>query len=179
MGQCTTLKVLLWDWQSILLITNAEITNTNGKVWSHMQIDKSGRGIGIPSEFKLGNDYEIDIFRRNKVTLLTVSYSTFSDSAVETFLSEIPPCLNKLTVRPILNPLKWILWSRLIGLRENSFAIFGDVPGSIEVFGMENKYAGYVFLIDAFGAIRWKAAGPATPQELLELHNTIKTLTDS
>lgn len=111
------------------------------------------------------------------MTLLAVSYSTFSDPAIETFIKEAPENLAKLIVRPVLNPVKWILWSKLIGgSRENSFSIFGDLPGSIEVFGMENKYAGYAFLIDAFGAIRWKAAGPATPEELKEFHKTIKML---
>ena len=142
-----------------------------------MKIDKSIRN--VPLELKFGNDMAIDIFRRNKATLLAVSYSTFADPAIESFLSETPSTVSKVILRPVLNPLKWILWSKLIGPRGNSFLLFGDVPGSIDVFGMENKYAGYAFLIDASGSIRWKAAGPPSSDELIEFHCAIKAITSS
>lgn len=58
------------------------------------------------------------------------------------------------------------------------FSIRGDVPQSVEVFGMENKYAGYVFLVDSCCQIRWKAAGIATGEELEEYKCVIKNLTE-
>lgn len=104
-------------------------------------------------------------------------YSSFSDPAIASFLSEYPSNLPKVVIRPILNPLKWIIWSKLIVADENSYTIRGDVPGAIDIFGMENKYAGYVFLIDSFGNIRWKAAGMATLEEINEFKNMLKMLT--
>lgn len=53
----------------------------------------------------------------------------------------------------------------------------GDIPSAIDVFGMENKYAGYIYLIDSDGVIQWKAAGPATNNEIEVLSERIKHLT--
>lgn len=155
-----------------------EITNTNGKVWMNSDTPHiSSTFQTVPRDMKLGNDFAFDVFRRNKVTLLAVSYSTFADPAIDTFLAATDiQDIHKIIIRPILNPLKWLLWSKLIAPRSDSFAIFGDVPGAVDVFGMENKYAGYVFVVDSDGKIRWKAAGPATPAELLDLNATINKL---
>lgn len=149
---------------------------TDGKVWDDgmQKFDKSIQS--VPSEFKIKNESVAEIFKRRNLTVLAVSYSTFSDSAVDSFISQVPPEIPKLIVRPVLNPLKWILWSKFINSENDSVVIFGDVPGSIDVFGMENKFAGYVFLIDKMGIIRWRAAGRATEDELKEFLKVIKTL---
>lgn len=151
--------------------------NTDGKVWNK-DLSEANKSIkAIPTDFKIGNIKTSEMFRKNGATLLAVSYSSFSDPVIASFLSESPTNLPKLIVRPILNPLKWIIWSKLLDSKEDSYTIRGDLPGAIDVFGMENKYAAYVFLIDSFGSIRWKAAGMATPQEINELKNTFKLLT--
>ena len=168
-----------------------EITNTNGKVWNFPNAKIIGQGESlslslsssssssfktIPNNFFIGDSRGLDIFSRNPVTLLAICYSSFSDSAIESFISKRPESLPYITIQPILNPLKWMLWSKLISKRENSFAIRGDIPEAIEIFGMENKYAGYVFLVDSLGQIRWKAAGVATDEELKQYQEIIKML---
>lgn len=144
-------------------------------MWNSIK-EQDGQIKAIPRNFNLDGISAMELFRKNRFTLMAVSYSTFSDPAIESFLSASPEKLPKIIVQPILNPLKWILWSKLIISKKNSFSIRGDIPGAIDVFGMENKYAGYVFLIDSFGAILWKAAGMATPEEIEELHKKLKQL---
>ena len=152
------------------------MTDTNGKVWKvGTEQDKLGKC--VPEEFKIGNENAKEIFSHNRATLLAVSYSTFSDPVIESFISACPSNLPQIVIRPILNPVKWLLWSKLITCKSNSYSIRGDLPGAIDVFGMENKYAGYVFLIDSVGKIRWKAAGTATTEEITELETKFKQLT--
>ena len=152
--------------------------NTEGKVWGPCSNSQ------LPTTTIIDFDLEIDkkttkasdLFRRNPLTLLAVSYSSFSDPAIESFLSinkNNKDSLPELVIKPILNPIKWILWSKLIQRSEKSFAIWGDLPGADEIFGMENKFAGYVFLIDSFGKIKWKAAGVATVDELKSFNAAI------
>lgn len=153
--------------------------STEGKVWKHTilsksEFDKSPKH--IPANLKIGNIPAIEFMRKNKATILAVSYSSFSDPAIESFLDSVPTSVPRITFQPILNPLKWILWSRLLSKKRDSIVHRGDLPSAIEIFGMENKYAGYIFLIDSSGLIRWKAAGPATPEELEELKDKINFL---
>lgn len=162
--------------------------NTDGKVWNHPKLSKSTSyalnsavPTFIPVDFKINKKATaMDIFRQNTLTLLGVSYSSFSDPAIESFVEAAAFNSNfcnvklpKLIIKPILNPLKWLLWSQLIPATENSFTIWGDIPFAIEIFGMENKFAGYVFLIDSHGMIKWKAAGVATANELKSFNATI------
>lgn len=152
--------------------------NTEGKVWKHATLsnfDKSPKT--IPANMKIGKVPAIEFMRKNKATILAVSYSSFSDPAIESFLDSVPNSVPRIIFQPILNPLKWILWSRILLKKSNSIVHRGDLPSAIEIFGMENKYAGYIFLIDSSGLIRWKAAGPATAEELEELKDKIKLLT--
>ena len=154
--------------------------NTEGKVWNNMafpesQCEKSFKT--IPENLKIGEIPAIELVNRNKATILAVSYSSFSDAAIESFLGSISSNVPKIIIQPILNPLKWIVWSKLLSKKNDYFVIRGDLPKSIETFGMENKYAGYIFLIDSSGIIRWKAAGPADEEELKQLQEQIKNLT--
>lgn len=150
---------------------------TEGKVWSlKVNEDRIEKVQVVPTEFKIGSYRALDLFRLNKITILAVSYSSFSDPVIDSFLALIPSNIPRIIVQPILNPLKWILWSKLIAKNKDHYTIRGDVPSAIDVFGMENKYAGYVFLIDAKGMIQWKAAGPATANETEELVKKIKVL---
>lgn len=151
---------------------------TEGKVWSSKSIEGQANKIKtVPAEFNIERNRALDIFRLTKATILAVSYSSFSDPVIESFLTAIPPSIPKIIVQPILNPLKWILWSKLMTKGQDYYTIRGDIPSAIDVFEMENKYAGYIFLIDSHGAIQWKAAGPATTKELAELTEKIKALT--
>ena len=151
---------------------------TDGKVWSLKPIEEQFGNLKIvPKEFKICGKCALDMFRLNKFTIMAVSYSSFSDPVIDSFLALIQPNFPRIIVQPILNPLKWILWSRLIKKGKDYYMIRGDIPSAIDVFGMENKYAGYVFLIDSKGTIQWKAAGPATAKETEELSEKIKTLT--
>ena len=155
--------------------------NTEGKVWNNMAAfpeshpDKSFKT--IPENLKIGKIPVIELVSGNKATILAVSYSSFSDAAIESFLGSISSNVPKIIIQPILNPLKWIVWSKLLSKKNDYFVIRGDLPKSIETFGMENKYAGYIFLIDSSGVIRWKAAGPADEEELKQLQEQIKILT--
>lgn len=157
---------------------------TEGKVWINMTSSESQTGKSlktIPGDLKIGEIPVIELVNRNKATILAVSYSSFSDSAIESFLaleSSISYNIPKVIIQPILNPLKWVIWSRLLSKNPDCFVIRGDLPNAIETFGMENKYAGYIFLIDSSGIIRWKAAGPANEEELKQLQEEIKNLTD-
>lgn len=157
-----------------------EIMTTEGKVWENKisnesQLDKSLKT--IPKELKIGDISAIDLVQRNKATILAVSYSSFSDAAIDSFLESTSSKLPKIIVQPILNPLKWLIWSKLVSKKNDCYVIRGDLPNAIETFGMENKYAGYVYLIDSSGTIRWKAAGPANEDDLKQLHEQIKILT--
>ncbi len=108
--------------------------------------------------------------------MLTVSYAAFSDPAITSFTSQLPVSVPHLLLRPILNPLKWLLWSRLIPKSPNTTILRGDLPGAEDVFEMYNKSAAYIFLIDSSNLIRWKAAGPATTSELESLQEAIEIL---
>lgn len=161
--------------------TFLEIMSTEGKVWKHSVLSKSefDKSLkSIPSNLKFGNSPAMEFIRQNKATILAVSYSSFSDPAIESFLASIPNSVPKIGFQPIINPLKWILWSKLLMKKSNFIVHRGDLPSAIEIFGMENKYAGYIYLIDSSGFIRWKAAGPATAEELEELKDKIKFLTN-
>lgn len=159
--------------------------NTEGKVWGQFSNSKlpttTSTIIDFDLEINKKTTKALDIFRRNPLTVLAVSYSSFSDPAIESFLSTInnnnKDYIPQLVIKPILNPIKWILWSKLIPKSDNSFAIWGDLPGANEIFGMENKFAGYVFLIDSLGKIKWKAAGVATVDELKSFYDTINDIT--
>lgn len=62
----------------------------------------------------------------------------------------------------------------MIPSQPNSQILRGDIVGSADVFGMDNKIAGYVFLVNSRGEILWRAAGPAAESELVDLQNVIK-----
>lgn len=154
--------------------------NTEGKVWNnmiHLELEPDKYLKIVPIELKIGGKSVIEFVKQNKATILAVSYSSFSDSAIDSFFGSISSSVPKIIIQPILNPLKWLIWSKFVPKKKDYFAIRGDIPFANDIFGMENKYAGYVFLINSSGMIVWKAAGPATEQELKELHQKIKSLT--
>lgn len=129
----------------------------------------------VPEGLQIDDKPARVFFHQSKATLLSVSYAAFSDAAVSSFTSHFPD-LPSYHLRPILNPLKWLLWSRLIPAAPNSKVLRGDLPEAVEVFKMCNKVAAYVFLIDSASRIRWRAAGPANEAELLSLRAAIKEL---
>ena len=150
---------------------------SNGNVWKKPAIKSTNEPIlKLPENLKFGSEKAIDIFRRNKATLLAISYSTFSDPAIENYFSALPHDFPKYVMRPITNPLKWALWSSFAKNNETSYTFFGDVPKAEDIFGMENKLAAYLFLIDSAGKIRWKSAGPPSVTDLVELKDKIKIL---
>ena len=154
-----------------------EISTTDGKVWKGAS-ENATEGLNkyVPEKLKIGKECARDIFSRNSLTLLAISYSSFSDRAIESFITEKTKRIPHIVLQPILNPLKWLLWSQFMSSSSHHFPIRGDIPESIEVFGMQNKYAGYVFLIDSRSMIRWKAAGAATDLELEQLNSIIVSL---
>lgn len=151
---------------------------TEGKVWKTMSSSEPySYKKTIPKDLRIGKLSLIDLVQKNKATILAVSYSSFSDAAIESFLESVSSSkVPRIIVQPILNPLKWVIWSKLVAKKNDYFVIRGDLPNAIETFGMENKYAGYIFLIDSSGTIRWKAAGPASEEELKQLNEQIKIL---
>ena len=156
-----------------------EMMTTEGKVWKNRAnfesiTDKTLNS--IPKDLRIGKVSIMNLIQRNKATVLAVSYSSFSDAAIESFLGSIPSNTPKIIVQPILNPVKWLVLSKLVPKKMDCILIRGDLPGAIEIFGMENKYAGYIFLIDSLGTIRWKAAGPASEEESRQLNEQIKIL---
>jgi len=53
---------------------------------------------------------------------------------------------------------------------------FGDAAPLRRTLTMPNKFAGYVFLLDARGRVRWRGSGVATPAEVVAMHAAADTL---
>lgn len=160
-------------------LIHLEIMDTNGNVWRSENLAvPTGPFVKIPDSLKIGSVKAIEVVRRNKATLLAISYSSFSDPSIDAYFSALPEDLHlpKYVLRPIINPLKWALWSGFINNSGNTFSFFGDLPQAEETFGMQNKLAAYLFLIDSAGQIRWKSAGPPSATRLDDLKDKINIL---
>ncbi len=80
----------------------------------------------------------------------------------------------------------WIIVSWLIdsGMRggipvekhDNVITFYGDYSSYQEALGMEDTNLAYVFLLDPKGIIRWTWRGYASPEHVIELIETAKTL---
>jgi hypothetical protein len=126
-----------------------------------------------------------DIVAAHQATLITVSFTSFSDPMVDSFRD---PFLAKysmnsrvglLDLRPIPSRMKYAIWAPLskfsarrsipVDLQHNYFLYRGgqELRAGLAI---PNLFGGYVFLVDREARIRWNAAGFATEEELAQMH---------
>lgn len=126
-----------------------------------------------------------DLIASHQATLITVSFTSFSDPMVDSFRD---PFLTKfsmnrriglLDLRPIPSRMKYAIWAPLskfssrrsipVDLQHNYFLYRGGQELR-SGFGIPNLFGGYVFLVDQDARIRWNAAGFASDEELAQMH---------
>lgn len=59
--------------------------------------------------------------------------------------------------------------------KEHSMNYYGNLT-KFDTLRIENRYTGYIYLLDSEGLIRWRSHGEATSESLEFLFNAKKTL---
>jgi hypothetical protein len=159
-----------------------------GKVFDSLDKLLSPSNSPIFPQLKLENlnDKQIDIneeMKKNKLTIITFSFSHYSTSNSEKWLQIIEEINNKDIKNFDVTVLNGIVFkffrnyilknykNKTIEKRlENSFLLFGNLSEEqTNILGVENIYANYLFLVDKDLKIRWKCSGITNPKDIKKL----------
>lgn len=127
---------------------------------------------------------------KGKVTLICVAFVRRAQSMIDSWAQPFELEFGKdsrFTVYelPMISEawkvLSWMIDSGMRGgipeeKHGNVVTFYGDYSGYQEALGMEDTNFAYVFLLDPEGIVRWKGKGYSSPENVIELIETAKTL---
>lgn len=173
-----------------------EMINSNGKLFAATEsILPAYAASSIPPSYILkaldGQQCRLfqDLVQARPASLLTISCSSFSDPHVESFrepflASEVPRC-GIIDLRPIPSRIKYAVWGMLVKRAarktvpealHRSYFVYRGGNELRSMLDITNLFAGYTFIIDRNGCIRWRACGTATEPELKSMFNCFNLL---
>lgn len=138
-----------------------------------------------------GSRFNLHQHLKNRVTLVTISYSAFSAGLLDSFRT---PWLSMMAndrrlglvgIEPITGWLRWALfacWNRMALQKslpaelQKSHVVVRGTSRFRDTWQIPNVYGGYLALVDGEGRRRWTACGSAAGNELALLEQHAQTL---
>ena len=151
-----------------------------------------------------GSPFDLREVVLGRVSLMTVCFSAFTEPYAAAYRSAFTAASNVawinprsaspldrqiIRIRPVMNPVKWFLFQRLLSKQKaskptsacssrprlNGVLHWDAMPCNPRWFvfhlDLPSNLGAYAFLIDAAGCIRWRASGPPSADELSQMLN--------